>query len=69
LNKKQPKGNYVIIDHGNGEYSFLAHLKKGSMVVAVGDSLKSGQFIGLCGNSGNSSEPHLHYHLQNKPIF
>ncbi|MFC1502415.1 M23 family metallopeptidase [bacterium] len=62
-------GNYVIIDHGNGEYSFLAHLKKGSIIVQVGERVESGQFLGLCGNSGHSSEPHLHYHLQNTPIW
>jgi murein DD-endopeptidase MepM/ murein hydrolase activator NlpD len=38
-------------------------------MVKVGDKVKRGQVIGLCGNSGNSSEPHLHYHLQNTPII
>lgn len=40
---------------------------KNSIVVNVGDMLTQGQVIGLTGNSGNSTEPHLHYHLQNKP--
>jgi hypothetical protein len=62
-------GNLVIIDHGNGEYSVLAHFKRGSVAVKPGDRVKSGQFLGLCGNSGHSSEPHIHYHLQNAPFM
>lgn len=66
-NKNQLFGNYVIIDHGNDEYSVLAHLMKNSITATVGDTVAKGQVIGLVGNSGNSTEPHLHYHLQNKP--
>ena len=66
-NKKHLFGNYVIMDHGNGEYSVLAHFMKNSIVVNVGDIVTKGQVIGLTGNSGNSTEPHLHYHLQNRP--
>ncbi|WP_298519464.1 M23 family metallopeptidase [uncultured Kordia sp.] len=62
-------GNYIMIDHLNGEYSFLAHLKKGSIIVVVGDMVAKGQEIGQAGNSGNSSGPHLHYHLQNSPNY
>jgi hypothetical protein len=65
----QPIGNGVIIDHGNREFSLLAHLQPRSLVVAMGDTVQSGQLIGRCGNSGNTSEPHLHYHLQNGPDF
>lgn len=57
-------GNYVVIDHGDGEFSFLAHLVLGSLKVRVGDRVAAGQALGDCGNSGHSSEPHLHYHLQ-----
>ena len=60
-------GNHVVIDHGNGEYSFLCHLQNGSVRVRLGQMTKSGDVIGKCGNSGNTSEPHLHYHLQNSP--
>ena len=66
-NTDQLFGNYVIIDHGNREFSVLAHLITNSIVVDVGDSIIQGQVIGLSGNSGNSTEPHLHFHLQNKP--
>jgi len=60
-------GNGVVIDHGNGEFSLLAHMKPGSVKVKAGDKVKAGQAIGAVGNSGNTSEPHLHYHLQNGP--
>lgn len=65
MNAGQPLGNYAIIDHGNGEFSFLAHLRRGSVRVKKGDKVKAGDRLGDCGNSGHSSEPHLHYHLQN----
>lgn len=68
-NNNQPAGNYVIIDHGNGEYSLLAHLKKGSLKVTPGKQVKAGDQLGLSGNSGNSSQPHLHYHLQTGAAF
>lgn len=69
MNASEPPGNYVVIDHGNGEYSFLAHLRKGSVRVRAGDRVSAGDVVGECGNSGNSSEPHLHYHLQTTPDF
>lgn len=64
-----PAGNHVVLDHGNGEFSLLAHLQKGSLKVKAGDTVKAGQPLGLCGNSGNTSEPHLHIHLQTGPAF
>jgi murein DD-endopeptidase MepM/ murein hydrolase activator NlpD len=69
MNPSTPAGNHLVIDHGNGEYSLLAHFRKGTVVPKVGDRVKQGDVIGHCGNSGNSSEPHLHYHLQNAPKF
>lgn len=68
-NMAEPAGNHVVIDHGNGEYSFLAHFREGSVRVAVGDHVEAGTVLGECGNSGNSSEPHLHYHLQDTPTL
>ena len=64
FNQDFPTGNRVIIDHQNGEFSILAHFKKNSIIVSVGDMVIKGQELGKAGNSGNSSEPHLHYHLQ-----
>ncbi|MGG1659400.1 M23 family metallopeptidase [Brevibacillus sp. NRS-1366] len=57
MNTEQPAGNFVEIDHGHGEFSMLAHLKQASVTVAPGDRVGTGDVIGLCGNSGNSSEP------------
>lgn len=57
-------GNYVIVDHGNSEFSVLAHLKKDSIAISVDDTVRQGQVIGKIGNSGSSVIPHLHYHLQ-----
>lgn len=69
INDKNIAGNYIMIDHLNGEYSLMAHFKKGSILVNVGDVLVKGQKVGKLGNSGNSTGPHLHYHLQNTPIY
>lgn len=59
----QPWGNYVVIKHGESVYSVLAHLKEGSVVVRQGQRIDKGEKIGLCGNSGNSSQSHLHFHV------
>ena len=69
MNRWYPLGNHVIIDHGNAEFSFLAHLERGSVSVTQGARVRAGEQIGRCGNSGHSSEPHLHYHLQDNSTF
>lgn len=58
-------GNTVIIKTAKNEYLFFAHFKQHSIKVAQGQKVTQGQLLGLCGNSGNSSEPHLHFHIQN----
>ncbi len=58
-------GNQVFIDHGNGEFSFYGHLQAGSVLVNVGDNVERGAHIGAVGSSGNSTEPHLHFHVCN----
>lgn len=63
------RGNFVTIRHAEEEYSFLAHLIPGSIRVAVGQGVKAGQDIGRCGNSGHSTEPHLHFQLQDRADF
>ncbi len=60
-------GNYVVIEHPHGEYSHYLHLRKGSVEVAMGDKVRRGQEIGALGHSGNSTEPHLHFHLTDGP--
>jgi murein DD-endopeptidase MepM/ murein hydrolase activator NlpD len=69
MNPFSALGNAVIIEHRDHEVSALAHFKNGSITVKPGDKIKKGRLLGLCGNSGNSSEPHIHYHLQNTPII
>lgn len=59
-------GNHVVIDHGNGEFSLVAHLMHGSLKVKRGDRVASGQVLARTGNSGMSSEPHIHYQLMDK---
>ncbi len=56
-------GNYVVVEHSDNESSFYAHLITNSIKVKKGDEVKQGQVLGLLGNSGNSSAPHLHFQL------
>ncbi|WP_433802224.1 M23 family metallopeptidase [Actinomycetospora sp. CA-084318] len=56
-------GNRVILDIGGGAYAFYAHLKTGSPQVKVGDRVRRGQELARTGNSGNTSESHLHFQL------
>ncbi len=63
------RGNFVVICHAEGEYSLSAHLQKGSITVKAGDEVNAGQVIGRCGNSGYSTEPHLHFQLQDSANF
>lgn len=60
-------GNFVMEDIGNGRYAFYAHLIPGSLAVKTGDQVHAGQPIGKLGNSGNSTEPHLHFHICDGP--
>ena len=61
-------GNSLILDLGGGEYLLLAHLRPGSQRYKVGAWVPADAEVGRCGNSGNTSEPHLHLHLQNGPV-
>ena len=65
MNPKRVPGNYVLLRTAAREYILLAHLKQSSIRVKEGENVKQGTLIGICGNSGNSSEPHLHFHIQN----
>jgi len=60
-------GNHVVVDLGGGYFGMWAHLQPGSVRVKVGDHVKRGQVLGLVGNSGNSTEPHLHFHVTDGP--
>src|SRR5262249_55425450 len=63
-------GNHVILELGGGRFAFYAHLQPGKIRVKTGDRVTRGQVLGLLGNSGNSTEPHLHFHIcdRNSPL-
>lgn len=56
-------GNHVVLDIGHGFYAFYAHMKPGSVRVRVGQKVRAGTVLGRLGNSGNTSAPHLHFHI------
>lgn len=62
-------GNLVTLRHEGERYSTYAHLIPGSLKVKVGARVRRGQVLGRCGNSGNSTEPHLHVQVQDGPRF
>lgn len=64
VNLDTPWGNAVILYHSPGLYSCVAHLSPGSITVREGQSVQAGERLGLCGNSGRSATPHLHFQLQ-----
>jgi len=66
-NVNTPGGNVVVIDHGNNQYGYYAHLKPFSIAVRRGAKVREGEVLGEVGNSGDSSEPHLHFHVMNGP--
>lgn len=59
-------GNHVVIRHADDLYSLYAHVQRGSATVAVGDDVAAGDVLGVIGNSGNTSEPHLHFQLMDR---
>jgi murein DD-endopeptidase MepM/ murein hydrolase activator NlpD len=67
LEKGTAAGNYVLLENGDGVYSLYAHLRPASIKVKAGDAVKAGQAIGLLGSSGNSTEPHLHFQVCDRP--
>lgn len=67
VNTKENWGNTLIIDHRNGLFTQLSHLKKDSFKVEKGEFVSKGQILANCGNSGRSPEPHLHFQVQLSP--
>jgi murein DD-endopeptidase MepM/ murein hydrolase activator NlpD len=64
-NVANPGGNVVVIDHGNNQFGYYAHLRPFSVAVKAGARVKAGDVLGEVGNSGDSAEPHLHFHVMN----
>jgi hypothetical protein len=60
-------GNHLVLDHGDGTFTAYAHLRHGSIRVATGDRVGAGQQLAEVGNTGNTSEPHLHVQLMDHP--
>jgi hypothetical protein len=58
-------GNHIVQDLGDGNYALYAHIKTGTVKVKPGDRLSAGQVIASVGNTGNSTAPHLHFHVMN----
>ncbi|RPK47371.1 putative peptidase [Streptomyces sp. ADI92-24] len=60
-------GNHIVLDLGDGMYAMYAHLRHGSLRVREGEKVRAGQPLAECGNSGNSTEPHVHFQLMDDP--
>jgi len=67
VNTRNNWGNTIIINHLNGLYTQMSHLKKDSFRVRTGDYVKKGTVVAACGNSGRSPVPHLHFQVQLSP--
>ncbi len=67
MNTEYNWGNTVIINHLNGLFSQISHIKKDSFGVFIGQYITKGTYIATCGNSGRSPEPHIHFQLQTLP--
>ncbi|MFA6266254.1 MAG: M23 family metallopeptidase [Pseudolabrys sp.] len=62
-----PAGNHIVIQAAPSRYLLLAHFSPGTISVAQGATVSAGQVVGACGNTGQSSAPHLHIHMQQQP--
>jgi hypothetical protein len=69
MDAAHPAGNHVMLDLGRGEYALLAHFRPGSVRVLAGEHIGADAELGRCGNSGHTTEPHLHFHLQDGPRY
>jgi urea transporter/murein DD-endopeptidase MepM/ murein hydrolase activator NlpD len=69
VNLEQNWGNTIVIRHHDKVFTKLSHLKNGSFRVEKGDFVKRGDVLALCGNSGRSPRPHLHFQVQSDPFI
>ncbi len=65
MNQRDLTGNTIVLQTDLGEYILFAHLQEDSIIVEEGQDVLQGEVMAKCGNSGNSTEPHLHFSLQN----
>ncbi len=68
VNTEHNWGNTIIINHLNGLFSQISHIKKDSIGVFLGQYVTRGTFLATCGNSGRSPEPHIHFQFQTIPL-
>lgn len=68
MDTKQNWGNTIILNHLNGLFSQISHIKKDSFGVFIGQYVTKGTYLARCGNSGRSPEPHIHFQLQTIPV-
>lgn len=66
--RRRGGGNRIVLEIAPDQYLFIVHLRPGSIRVAPGESVRQGDIVARVGNSGNSSEPHLHLHVQDAPV-
>jgi len=62
-------GNHVVVEIAPNRYVLYAHMRPGTVSVKVGDMVKAGDLLGHVGNTGSSTEPHLHMHIDDQPSF
>jgi hypothetical protein len=67
INIHNVDGNHIVLDLGNGFFAFYAHLQKNSVLVKPGQRVKRAQILAKLGNTGNTSGPHLHFHIMDSP--
>ncbi|MET9188499.1 M23 family metallopeptidase [Streptomyces tendae] len=60
-------GNHLVLDLGDGVHALYAHVRRSSFTVREGDRVRAGQMLARCGNTGNSTEPHVHFQLMDGP--
>ncbi len=60
-------GNHIVVDMGDGNFALYAHMQSGSILPSEGDLLRAGDEVGRVGNTGNSTAPHLHFHIMDRP--
>ena len=62
-------GNHVVVEIAPGRYVLYAHMRPGTVTVKPGDQVRAGEILGHVGNTGSSTEPHLHMHIDDHPSF